>query len=688
MNSFQTLANDKQFIFDLDMIMSEKSTYQESKQEVEKRNKTISSNEPIPGKTQRAAAVGCWEWDLKQETLLWSDEVFSLFGLDPNEFIPSPGALEATIHPDDLEVFLEQREKMLNENQKVCIEHRIVLPDGSVRYVQESTQLIINDQNGMCRVIGTVQEIKERRHAEASPRESEEKFRGIVRVSHHKKEEERYRQIIESSIDGFWIIDSKGTFLDVNQAYCLMIGYGRNEVLNMSIMDIEVDMSLGEIGGKIGKVIEEGYGRFETRHRHKNGGIIDVEVSTSYSRGSDEVFFVFLRDITERKLSEEKNRKLEIQLQQSQKLQSIGTLAGGIAHDFNNILYPIIGFAEMSIQDLPENHPIKDNLEDILIGAKRARDLVKQILSFSRQKKSILEPLLLQPIIIESLKLLRSSIPSNIEIIKNFYTGTDYVFANSTEIHEIIMNLCTNAYHAMEDTGGTLKISLSKIESDSNLLLSSKEYCCLSISDTGIGIPSEVIKNIYDPYFTTKEQGKGSGLGLSVIHGIVKSYEGEVRVESEPGKGSTFSVFFPICANNEVEDLTLNGEKLLTGNERILLVDDEKAIVKLGLRLLERLGYKVTGKVSSVEALALFKSDSSQFDLIITDMTMPMMVGTEFAKKVMEIRSDIPILICTGFSEKIDDYTAKSLGIQGFIHKPILMNELASKVRELIDSSP
>ena len=393
------------------------------------------------------------------------------------------------------------------------------------------------------------------------------------------------------------------------------------------------------------------------------------------------------RDITGYLKAVAEKEKLEQELRQAQKMESIGTLAGGIAHDFNNILYPIMGFAELSLEDLPENHPVKENLKDILQGAKRARDLVKQILAFSSQREEEQKPLVLSPLIQETLKLLRSTIPSNIDIQKELYDTQDCVLVSPIEIHEIVMNLCTNAYHAMEETGGTIRICLYKSEPDPKLNLSHGDYCCLSIHDTGIGIPTEIINNIFDPYFTTKEQGKGSGLGLSVVHGIIKKAHGAISVESIPGKGTVFKIYLPITSAINKPDETSEDKPSLGGNEKILFVDDEVAIVKLGVRLLEKLGYTVTGKNSSIEALALFKSAPDAFNLVITDMTMPQMVGTEFAAKLMETRPDIPIIICTGFSERVDIETAVSLGIREYIHKPILSVDLYSKVRAVLDQT-
>ena len=385
-------------------------------------------------------------------------------------------------------------------------------------------------------------------------------------------------------------------------------------------------------------------------------------------------------DLTERK-------KIEENLRKAQKMESIGTLAGGIAHDFNNILYPIIGFTEMSMQDLPKTHEVQENLQDILDGAKRARDLIKQILLFARQEKQTLKPIILKPVVEEALKLLRSSISANIDIQSHFYDGKDYVLSDATEIHEIVMNLCINAYHSMEEDGGTLIVRLNKQKPSSDLNLPSGEYICLSVSDSGVGIPKEIIDKIFEPYLTTKELGKGSGLGLSVVHGIVTNYKGNISVESSPGKGSVFNIFLPVTIQSEKVEQKRIKDKPLDGTENILFVDDEASIVKLAIRILERLGYTITGKTSCTEAFELFKEKPDTFDLVITDMAMPIMTGTELAKKILKIQPDMPIIICTGFSEKVDPETAKSIGIKEYIKKPILTEELTSKIRKVLDQS-
>lgn len=381
-------------------------------------------------------------------------------------------------------------------------------------------------------------------------------------------------------------------------------------------------------------------------------------------------------------------KEMEKKYQQAQKMESIGQLAGGIAHDFNNILVPIIGFTQISQKQLPKDHPVQENLTDILDGAKRARDLVKRILHFSRRQDPELKPTILQPVIQETLKLLRSTIPANIHLISSLYDGHDAVLCDESEIHEILLNLCTNAYHAISGDQGEIVIGLNKRNPSHELALPTGEYLCLSVKDNGVGIPDSIKDKIFEPYVTTKEIGKGSGLGLSVVYGIVQNFNGGISVQSSRKIGTIFEIYLPItdqAFDIEKKDSIPPLDKI--GNEHILLVDDEESIVKLGVLALENYGYRVTGLQDSTDAFNLFKAEPADFDLVITDMAMPKMIGTEFSQKILEIRPDIPIIICSGYSEKLDKENAKDLKISKFLDKPLLITDLIKSVTELLEKS-
>jgi PAS domain S-box-containing protein len=414
------------------------------------------------------------------------------------------------------------------------------------------------------------------------------------------------------------------------------------------------------------------------------------EVAQYDHNGRPEVIIGTVQDVTERKRMEEEKERLENQLKSAQRVEAIGTLAGGIAHDFNNILAPIMGYTEISMTELPEESEIRSNLNKVLQASNRAKDLVQQILTFSRQREKETKPIKCQTIIKEALKLLRASIPSTIEIQQQADPDCGYVMGDATQIHQIIMNLCTNAFHAMEDRGGSLAVKLEEVDlieehTRAKTDLLPGHYARITVADTGHGMEPGVMARVFDPYFTTKEKDKGTGLGLAVIHGIVKSHGGDITVTSHPGQGTTFEVFLPItesiCSDEESLATGLN----LRGQESILFVDDEELIAQMGKELLQRLGYHVTVRTSSIEALKLYQSNHKKFDLIITDMTMPNMTGEELAQELLAKDPDLPILLCSGFSEKMSPERAQALGIKGYLMKPFVLNTLATTVRDVLD---
>jgi signal transduction histidine kinase/ActR/RegA family two-component response regulator len=396
------------------------------------------------------------------------------------------------------------------------------------------------------------------------------------------------------------------------------------------------------------------------------------------------------------KMVEERTKALadsEKQLQQMMKLQAIGTLAGGIAHDFNNILFPIVGYTELTMDDIPKDSQARQNLEEILKATNRAKELVQQILTFSRQDCQERKPLQVQYLIKEALKLLRATIPSSIEIECDIDNTCGPIRGNPTQIHQVIMNLCTNAYHAMQESGGKLEVSLKEIhisyeQSLDRVGMKIGKHIELMVKDSGQGMEPQVMERIFEPYYTTKEQGKGTGLGLSVIHGIIKNHGGDIAVSSQPGKGATFKVYLPIIDDIEEEIQTDEPLIAVNGKERILLIDDEEQIIDVEQQILERLGYKVTPKTDSEEALEEFAAQPDRFDLVITDMTMPKMTGDQLARRMMAIKPQIPVILCTGFNETISEEKALAMGINKFVMKPIVKDELASTIRTVLDNRP
>lgn len=408
-------------------------------------------------------------------------------------------------------------------------------------------------------------------------------------------------------------------------------------------------------------------------------------------------FYSLLRnqnEILEKKVEERTQTlaKYERQLQQVLKIQAIGTLAGGIAHDFNNILFPIVGYTELTMDEVPEDSLAHQNLKEILKAAHRAKELVQQILTFSRQSGQERKPVKVQHIIMETLKLLRASIPASIEIIHKIDDDCRPVMGDATQIHQVIMNLCTNAYQAMQDKGGRLEIDLSEVdigyeEPIEKVGMQPGKHLQLLVKDEGCGMDAAVMNRIFEPYYTTKEQGKGTGLGLSVIHGIVKNHRGDITVTSTPGKGTIFRVLLPIIEDADVVAKFEPSNGATKGTERILLIDDEEQIVSMEQQMLENLGYHVTARTNSHEALEMFAEQPNNFDLVITDMTMPHMTGDQLAQKMLDIEPNIPVILCTGFNEIITEEKALAMGIQKFVMKPVVKNDLATAIRTVLDQN-
>lgn len=394
------------------------------------------------------------------------------------------------------------------------------------------------------------------------------------------------------------------------------------------------------------------------------------------------------KEIDLRKHHEKEKTKIEAQLLQLQKMETIGTLAGGIAHDFNNILTPILGYTEMAIEELSDESTLKYDIEQINNAATRGKDLVQQILTFSRQVDFDKKPLQLHNVVKEVLNLIKASFPSNIEIRHELDENCGTVLADSTQMHQVIMNLATNSYHAMMDKGGTLEIKLTSVNIQdttikSNLKLKDGVYLILTVSDTGIGMDKNTISRIFEPFFTRKDVGSGSGLGLSVVHGIVNNNNGAIEVESEPGKGTQVRIYLPQHSATVSADKRKD-EKMEKGKGNILFVDDEKEITYMGKRMLETLGYKVNIKSEGQAALKEFSANPHLFDLLVTDQAMPNMMGTELIKRIKKIRPDLKTIIITGFNESIPENAPELLGINAIVTKPLILSEFSKLISEIL----
>ncbi len=518
-------------------------------------------------------------------------------------------------------------------------------------------------------VAETFENITDRKDAEESLRDSEEK----------------YSNLFHQSNDAIIIHDLEGNILDANKKVLKQFGWSKSEILALKVPDLHPLKEHEKFLWAFEKIVQDGLvNSFEIDFVKKTGELFTSEVSSSLLEiGPQKVIQCIIRDITDRK-------KMESKLIQAQKMEAIGTLAGGIAHDFNNILYPIMGYVEIMLDDTVEDSQQRHRLNQVLKATKRAADLVKQILTFSRKTDQGFKLMKVQTVIKEVIKLSKSTLPSTIEIHQDICNNCGLIMADPTQIHQVAMNLVTNAYHAMGDEGGKLEVTLKEVELGAEDMkdpaMIPGPYVCLTVADTGAGMDRAIMDRIFDPYFTTKEKDKGTGLGLAVVHGIVKSYKGDIRVYSELGEGTALHVYLPVIDTQVETEKTEDIAPIQKGTERILLVDDEEPIVQMEKEVLEQLGYHVTARTSSIEALEAFRAAPANFDLVITDTTMPNMTGVQLSQKILSTRPNIPIVICTGFSEQIDDERAKIMGISGFVMKPVIRSELAKIIRRVLDN--
>ena len=614
--------------------------------------------------TESPAVVFTYELQPQPRLNYVSRNVETILGWKPEQFTENFECWKECLHPADLPAVLDGLVQ-LERTGKQVFEYRFKDTKGKYHWIHDEQRVIVRE-DGRKEVIGAWWDVTETKAAQEELR--------------------RLAAAIEQAAEIVVMTDEKADIVYANPAFEKITGYSQMEVLGKNPRILKSGEQDHAFYQQMWASLSAGktwHGRFV--NKKKNGSLYTEEATISPvldPSGNIINYVAVKRDIT-------KEQELEQQYLEAQKMEAIGTLAGGIAHDFNNILAIILANAQILEFSGAISSDSKETLNQIIIASKRARELVRQILAISRRGKQEKIIMNLKPIVKETIGLLRASLPATIRLEPHITANTGMLFADPTQMQQVLMNLCTNAAHAMEKEGGTLKITLSNTsigENDTPLEpgFAPGEYVKLSVSDTGHGMQPWILKRIFEPYFTTKETGKGTGLGLSVAHGIVKSHGGAVKVSSVVRKGSIFEIYLP-RVKGEASETDKFDMPLLTGTGRILFVDDEPALTMMGQRILGQLGYQVKTTNSSPEALEIFRSKPHEFDLVITDLTMPELTGINLAKALLEIRPDLPIVLCTGFSDQVNEEMLQSIGIRGLLLKPITIHELAHSVRMAIE---
>ena len=612
------------------------------------------------------AVYSCYcdrDWTMK----FISDEVEKLTGYPASDFIQNKvRSFASIIFPDDRQTVEDTIFDSAKQGVSWDIEYRIVHRNGDIRWFHERGQSVKSGKRIFC-LDGVFFDATERKRSEEE----------LLKLA----------AIIEQVAETIVITDTDGVIQYVNPAFSSLTGYSYGEAVGRKPSILKSGKQTQDYYKKLWDTIISGeVWRGHFKNKKKDGRLFEEDVTITPIKNKKGAIINYVgvkRDVTQEIL-------LAGQLRQAQKMESIGTLAGGIAHDFNNILSAIIGYSELSIEKLESFPEIQKSLQQVLFAAHRAEDLVSQILTFSRSAKIEKKVIKTSPIVKETCKFLRASLPTTIEIKQNIDVKNDWIFADPTQFHQILMNLCTNAGYAMKRKGGAMEVMLEEVSIKKKDLITFQgldigAYLKLTVKDTGPGINKENIERIFDPYFTSKEKGEGTGLGLAVVHGIVVDCGGAIKVHSEPGRGTEFHILFPLIKQASDADPVENLNVFPTGTERILFVDDEEDLNRIVKLVLEKLGYKVTIFSDAEEAVETFKSTANLYDLILTDKTMPKINGFQLAERVRKIRPEIPIIMCSGFVEKNDYHRMAQANINRFILKPFRKQNLAETVRSVLN---
>jgi PAS domain S-box-containing protein len=662
-----------------------------------------------------ASSDGLWDWNVQTGEIYFSPRYYIMLGYKPYELPQTYDTWVGLLHPDDREAAEKIiRDHIENNSGPFEPEFRMKTRSGKWKWILGKGKVFSVDEKGRpVRVVGTHTDITDTKKTE---RELKLRIR-ISRIFLTTAGDETYEKILALVLDMtqsrygiFGFIDETGEWV------CPSLT--RDIWENCRIPGKRIAFPHDTWTGIWGQAMTERQSRYANRRLRLPKGHITIDNAldapvvyqdrlvgnlligqkdTGYTDDDQDLMEMVADQIApvlntrlERDREIKERRQAEIRLQQVQKLEAIGSLAGGIAHDFNNILSAILGYTQLVMDRLPTDSPVQEDLEQVYKGGERAKELVMQILAFSRQQEQDAAPIQIGPIVKEAIKFLKATLPSYIEIHQRIIPDPGMILADPTRIHQVLMNLCTNAAQAMDRAGGTLTVALSEMTLDPDTtavlpdLLPGK-YLKLTVEDTGHGIAPEILPKIFDPYFTTKRRGQGTGLGLATVHGIIKSYGGGIGVSSTPGQGTTFQVFFPVMEEPVEPDSEKSAPVTAAGSGAcILFVDDEPPIAKLGKQLLELLGYQAEACTDPLEALALFKDNPDRFDLVITDLTMPGMKGDRLAGELIKIRPDTPVILCSGFSVHMSEDEAEAAGIKAFVVKPFLKQDLAAVIHKVL----
>ncbi|MBN2184927.1 MAG: PAS domain S-box protein [Candidatus Krumholzibacteriota bacterium] len=607
--------------------------------------------------------------DLEGVIVACNSRAKQVLGYTTEEVLGQPMGM--IFHPDYQKKARDSLAEIFSRGFSYGKEYKFVRKDGSLVDVSIDSAALKNEKGEALKTICVISDFTERNRAERALWESEA----------------RYRSMMDALEDSVYICSPDFVIEFMNPAMKRRVGYdavgkkcfsaiyGLEQICDWCIFDMVSPGKNCEYS-MINPIDNKNYHVKNAAIPNKDGSISKMTI---------------YRDLTDYMNAIAEKEKSRLRLVQAHKMESIGNLAGGIAHDFNNILTSILGFTELALDEVENGTALEDDLQEIFNAGNRAKELVKQILTFARQGEKEIKPVRVDHIAEESLKFIRSTIPSTVEIRQNIERDLRVV-CNATQLHQVFMNLCTNAAQVMEESGGVLEVSVGNktVESTSALYeleVAPGSYIEIKVSDTGTGIAENNIESIFEPYFTTKQPGEGTGMGLAVVHGIVEECGGQIMVESEPGKGTTFKVLLP-ATDKTTEAGKYEREKIPAGTERILVVDDTAAVAKVTKKSLERLGYKVSTRISSTDALELFREKPDKFDLVITDQVMPNMSGEKLASELMRIRKDIPVILCTGYGSRYSEKAALKIGIKSVVYKPVITADLARTIRKVLGESP